>query len=191
MMQLADLVPVVKLIGLVCPSLYAGFTMSDSLTFVGPIVSHASNQKIAAKQWLHGYQYGPAWVPPLIAPGVSANLLLAYLANTKLQQQLYVLAGLANFTILFIITFLYMEPGINGALKWKVQTLLKDEGFNMKDTPLWSPSAYKHGSTQASRKWAEKTDVKELILVWRRVNNWRWVIAVCAVVASGYASLST
>jgi len=83
-----------------------------------------------------------------------------------------------------------MEPGINGASKWKVQTLLRDEGFSMKDTTIWRPSAHRHGSTQASRRWAERTDMKDLILFWRRVNNVRWLIAFAAAAASGWATFS-
>lgn len=144
-----------------------------------------------AKQWLHGYQYGPLWVPPLIAPATLSNLYLAYLAqraSSPAQQNIYLAAAIGIFSIL-PITFFYMEPGVNGASKWKVQTLLKDEGFQMKDTRIWYPSAHMHGSTQASRRWAEGTNMKELILFWRRVNNWRWVIAGGAAALSGWATL--
>lgn len=140
-----------------------------------------------AKQWLHGYQYGPLWVPPLIAPGTLANVFLAYSAPSPAHRNFYIAAAVGIFSIM-PITFLYMEPGINGASKWKVQTLLKDEGFSMKDTTIYYPSVNRHGSTQASRRWAEKTDMKELILFWRRVNNWRWVIAGVAAGLSGYAT---
>lgn len=165
----------------------AGFTASDSLTFVEPIVRHAPNQKVAAKQFFQGYQYGPLWVPPLIAPGTLANALLAYLAKTPTQRYFYIAAAAGIFSIL-PITFLYMEPGINGASKWKVQTLLKDEGFSMQDTTIYYPSAHRHGSTQRSRKWAEETDMKDLILFWRKVNNVRFVVAGLAAAASGYAT---
>lgn len=163
--------------------------MSDSVTFVEPIVTHAPNQKVMAKQWLKGYQYGPLWVPPLIAPGTLANLYLAYMATSTVRRNLYIVAGLSIFSIL-PITFFYMEPGINGASKWKVQTLLKDEGFTMKDTTIFRPSAYRHGSTEASRRWSERTDMKDLILFWRKVNNWRWAIALMATGCSGFATLA-
>ena len=81
-----------------------------------------------------------------------------------------------------------MEPGINGASKWKVQTLLKDEGFSMPDTTVFYPSAHRHGGTLASRKWAERTDMRDLILFWRKVNNYRAVIAVLAAGLSGWAT---
>ncbi|KAK4553841.1 hypothetical protein LTR86_009016 [Recurvomyces mirabilis] len=189
-MNLTTFVPIAKFVGIVWPTLYAGFTASDSLTFVEPIVRHAPNAKTMAKQWLAGYQYGPLWVPPLIGPGTLANLLLAYTNryDTSLRN-VYIAAAVGIFSIL-PITFFYMEPGINGASKWKVQTLLKDEGFSMKDTTIYYPSAHRHGSTQASRRWAETTDMKDLILFWRAVNNWRAVIAIAAAGLSGWATFS-
>ena len=143
-----------------------------------------------AKQWLHGYQYGPYWVPPLIAPATLSNLYLALSSQDPVHRGLYVAAAIGIFSIL-PITFLYMEPGVNGACKWKVQSLLKDEGFGMSETSVFVPSSVKHGSTQASRRWAEKSSMRELILFWRNVNNFRWVIAGVAAAMSGCASLGT
>jgi len=140
-----------------------------------------------ARQWLHGYQYGPLWVPPLVGPGTIANVFLAYIATTSFERNLYIAAAAGIFSIL-PITFFYMEPGINGASKWKVQMLLKDEGFSMPDTTIYFPHAHRHGSTQASKRWAEKTDMKELILFWAKVNNFRWAIAFVAAALSGYAT---
>lgn len=132
---------------------------------------------------------GPLWVPPLIAPGTFSNLFLAFMAHGNFQRNVYLAAAMCIFSIL-PITFLYMEPGINGAAKWKTQTLLRDEGFSLPETTIFMPSARKHGGTQASRRWAEKTDMKELVLFWRYVNNFRWVIGGIAAVLSGYATLS-
>lgn len=166
-----------------------GFTVSDSFTFVQPIITHAPNQKIAAKQWYHGYSYGPMWVPPLIAPGTLSNIYLAILASDPARRNCYIAAAIGIFSIL-PITFFYMEPGINGASKWKAQSLLKDEGFNLPETTIFMPSSVKHGSTQASRKWAESTDMKDLIKFWQRVNNVRWVIGGVAAMLSGYATFA-
>lgn len=144
-----------------------------------------------AKQWLHGYQYGPIWVPPLVASGTLSNIYLAYLSSTSSSnptpQFLYLAAALAIFSIL-PITFVYMEPGINGASKWKVQSLLKDEGFWMPDTTIFMPSSKKHGGTVASRRWAERSSMEDLIRFWRSVNNVRWVIGGLAAVFSGMAT---
>lgn len=141
-----------------------------------------------AKQWLHGYQYGPYWVPPLIAPATMSNLYLALGSHDALKRGLYFAAAASIFSIL-PITFLYMEPGVNGACKWKVQGLLKDEGFSMPETRIYVPSSVKHGSTQASREWAEASHMRDLILFWRKVNNARWAIAGLAGALSGYATL--
>ena len=201
------LLPLTRFIGIVAPSLYCGntaqysayrnrltllaepgFTASDSLTFVQPILSHAPNQKVMAKQWLHGYQYGPYWVPPLIAPATLANLYLALGSQDLVKRGMYVVAAMGIFSIL-PITFFYMEPGINGACKWKVQSLLKEEGFSMPETSVFVPSSVKHGSTAASRRWADGSEMGELIQFWRRVNNLRWIIAGFAAVCSGMATL--
>lgn len=148
-----------------------------------------------AKQWLKGYQYGPIWVPPMVASGTVSNLYLAWLAFTSSSPssssvarfRLYLLAALSIFSIL-PITFFYMEPGINGASKWKVQTLLKDEGFWMPDTKIWAPSSVKNGGTEESRRLAERSSMAELVRGWRRVNNVRWVIGSIAAGLSGVAT---
>lgn len=164
-----------------------GFTISDSATFVMPIITHAPNQKIMAKQWYHGYSYGPYWVPPLVAPGTLSNVYLALMASDIVQRNCYIAAALGIFSIL-PITFFYMEPGINGATKWKVQSLLKDEGCSMPETTIYAPSSVKHGGTQASRRWADRTDMKDLIKFWQWVNNVRWMIGGAAAMLSGYAT---
>lgn len=154
-----------------------------------PIVNHAPNQKVMAKQWYHGYSYGPYWVPPMIGPGTLSNLFLAYHASSNSRRNLYLAAAACIFSIL-PITFFYMEPGVNGASKWKVQSLLKDEGFSMPETSVWVPSSVKHGSTLGSRKWAESSSMESLIRFWQRINNVRWVIAGTAMMLSGYATLA-
>ena len=126
-------------------------------------------------------------VPPLIAPGTLSNLYLALSTSDPARRSCYIAAAASIFSIL-PITFFYMEPGINGAIKWKAQTLLKDEGFNLPETSIFMPSSVKHGSTQSSRRWAEGTDMKRLIQVWQSVNNVRWVIAGVAAALSGYAT---
>ena len=142
-----------------------------------------------AKQWYHGYSYGPSWVPPLIMPGTLSNVYLAVMAFDPVTRNCYIAAAIGIFSIL-PITFFYMEPGINGALKWKVQSLLRDEGFSMPHTTIYMPSSRRHGSTAASRRWADKTDMKQLIKFWQRINNVRWVIGGVAAMLSGYATFS-
>ena len=163
----------------------------DSFILVDPLVAHAPNDKTMAKLWLHAYQLGPYWVPPLILPGTISN---AYLASVALpgswQRFCYAFAAAGIFSILMPITFFYMEPGINGACKWKVQSLLKDEGFSMPETTIWKPSAHSHGATRKSRRWAERSSMKDLILHWRSVNNLRWILGGFVALASGWGTFS-
>lgn len=141
-----------------------------------------------ARMWYHGYSYGPYWVPSIVGPGTLTNVYLAMTSPDSTRRSFHLAAAIGIFSIL-PITFFYMEPGINGACKWKAETLLKDvEGFHMPQTSIFAPSSVKHGSTQASRRWAEETDMKELILFWQRVNNVRWMIGGAAAMLSGYAT---
>lgn len=127
----------------------------------------------------------------MVMPGTFSNLYLAYLsASDVVKRNCYIAAALGIFSIL-PITFFYMEPGINGASKWKVQSLLKSDGFSMPDTKIYMPSSRKHGGTQESREWAEGTGMKDLIKFWQKVNNVRWVIGGVAALLSGYATFAS
>ncbi|KAI5367669.1 hypothetical protein Slin15195_G028000 [Septoria linicola] len=180
-----------RFLSIFCPTLFAGVTAQYSFILVDPTIAHAPNEKIMAKLWLQAYQLGPYWVPPLILPGTIANLYLAISSTqSSWQRYSYLFAACSIFSILMPITFFYMEPGINGACKWKVQLLLKEEGFMMPDTTIWKPSAHCHGGTQKSREWAEKTSIIELMLFWRKINNLRWILAALATIASAWATFS-
>lgn len=106
-----------------------------------------------------------------------------------MKRDLYLIAAAGIFSIL-PITFFFMEPNINGACKWKVQSLLRDEGFSMPETTILMPSSRKHGGSRAARAWADRADMKDLIRFWRKVNNFRWVIGGVAAMLSGFASLA-
>lgn len=114
-------------------------------------------------------------------------MYLALAASNTTRQNLYLMAAVSIFSIL-PITFFYMEPGINGACKWKVESLLGDEGFSMPETSIFVPSSLKHGGTRSARQWAEGTDMADLIRYWRKINNMRWLIAGTAIALSGYAT---
>lgn len=81
-----------------------------------------------------------------------------------------------------------MEPGINGAGKWKAQSLLKDEGVIMEENANIMPDVRKHTATHEARKWAEEVEMKDIVQRWNEINWWRWVITSIAAVASGAAS---
>ncbi len=142
--------------------------------------------KVMARQWLTIYQWGPYWVRPICAAGTLSNAYLAWLGPTGLQRNVYVAAAIGIGAIL-PITFVYFEPGVNGACKWKVQSVLRDEGFEM---PPFNgmPSSLRHSATKQTKVWAEATDLKELIATWGRLNHLRWVIGLLAAALSGYAT---
>lgn len=149
---------------------------------IPPIVAHAP-PKILAKQWLQAYQQGPTFVPPLIISGAISNALLAYLANTWSSKIFYTFAAVLVWSIL-PVTLLYFEPGINGAGKWKVQQILRDEGFVLRENEGLFPYVDRHTGTPQARMWAESVEMKEIALEWARLNAQRYVVSGIAVVLS-------
>ena len=96
------------------------------------------------------------------------------------------------------ITFLYFEPGINGACKWKVETLLKDDKYEngeqaeeFKLLPdkregkgVGGMSVKRHSAREGAKRWAEETGMGELVGQWVKRNDGRWVLGGLA----GYVS---
>ncbi|KAK0629606.1 hypothetical protein B0T17DRAFT_575167 [Bombardia bombarda] len=171
--------------GIVMPTLFVGMTAQESFT-VQTYTQHAP-PKVVAKQWLHLYQRGPYWVQPMVYSGVISNGYLAWCsAESSSQRSFYIAAGVLIFSIL-PVTFLIFEPGVNGACKWKAESLLADEGVNI--LPFNGiPSAERQSAVPEAKSWAEKTGIEELVNTWGRLNNGRWVISLLAAMASGYAS---
>ncbi|KAL2135727.1 hypothetical protein VTI74DRAFT_7244 [Chaetomium olivicolor] len=193
-MLLPSLLALAQWAGIVMPTLYAGITLQYSLTFsvlVSPLLSPTPNSKLLARQWLRIYQQGPYWVPPLIHTGSIANLYLAYHSHSPQEAAphpsflLYLTAAALTFSIL-PITFCYMEPGINGACKWKVAGLLRDEGFSMPEggAGLVRAGVARHSASEEAKRWADGSDMKDLVGCWVRRNHGRWVIGVGAGVVS-------
>ena len=143
--------------------------------------------KLLARQWLQAYQFAPIFVGPLILLGVSSNALLAYFTRTSTSRAmyLYIVATLANASII-PYTALYMEPGVNGAGKWKAQDLLRDDGFALKGE---GQGTDKNTASEAAKKWAEKVDMKTIAETWARTNAWRYVITAVATVISATATV--
>ncbi|KAK3939836.1 hypothetical protein QBC46DRAFT_314888 [Diplogelasinospora grovesii] len=169
------------------PTLYAGMTAQYSLTiltYTRPDVP----PKLVAKQWLQLYQQGPYWVRPVVAAGTLSNLYLAWFSSPNTTQQRAYIVAAALIGSILPLTFLYFEPGINGACKWKAQSLLQEEGFSM--PPFnGTPSSVRHSATAATKRWAEQTDIKDLVATWGTRNHVRWVIGVLAAAVSGYAGI--
>jgi hypothetical protein len=151
-----------------------------------PLIAHAP-PKLLAKQWLQAYQFAPVFVAPLILLGVSSNALLAYLTrpSSSLALSLYAAAALANASII-PYTALYMEPGVNGAGKWKVQELLRDEGYKLQGE---GQGTDKDTASGAAKRWAEKVDMKTIAQTWARINAWRYVVTAIATVISATATV--
>ena len=161
-------------------------TCCYSVAAVKPIIDHAYNDKTLAKMWLQSYQLGPIWVGPTIIPGAAANLYLAHLASDDpTRAALYTVSAVLIFSIM-PITLGYMEFNINGACKWKVQSLLAGEGYHM---PAWNgiSSAHRHSASEKSKKWADEWTMKQLVQRWKEWNDFRWALTGFAVLLIGFA----
>jgi hypothetical protein len=163
-----------------------GFTFAYSHVVIPPMTTHAS-PKILARQWLQAYQVAPVFVAPLIILAIFSNATLAYLAATQCPRAslLYMVAAVANVSII-PYTALYMEPGINGAGKWKAQEILRAEGFGLKGVGAGTD---KDTANEHAKRWAEKVDMKTIAETWARTNAWRYVITSIAVLFSASATV--
>ncbi|OCL12048.1 hypothetical protein AOQ84DRAFT_285969 [Glonium stellatum] len=164
----------------------SGITFAYNAVLLPPILSHAP-PKILAKEWLQAYQYGPRFVLPLIHSSTICNFLLAYFTTNKSASMLYTAAAISSIAIM-PLTLLYMEPGINGAGKWKVQELLRDEGFKLEENNWIIPRVDKQTAKETTRRWAEKSTMKEIVIIWGQINKWRWVMTAMGTAASAYAT---
>ncbi|KAL2196892.1 hypothetical protein P885DRAFT_36938 [Corynascus similis CBS 632.67] len=155
--------------------------------------------KLLARQWLVLYQQGPLWVPPLVHTGVLSNLYLAFSSSSSSGSGsgsssspfLYLAAALVILSVL-PLTFLVMEPGINGACKWKVAEVLKgdkgDDGESgnlpvarrVGERSIGIPSVTRHSASEGSKRWAEEVGIGELVVAWAQMNHVRWVMGIVA-----------
>lgn len=195
-----------QFLALSAPVAYTGVTAVYSNLALTPILAHAPTPAVMARQWLTLYQTGPVWAFSLTQVGAVANLALAYLSPAASLQRWLYLGAAAMAWVIMPLTFVWFEPGINGALKWKVGCVLKKEveegrgekgevgeGGRYKGMPEgrgWlRPSSVRHSATAASRQWAERTEVRELVVGWGRRNQLRWVMGLVASVLAGWATL--
>jgi len=177
---------IAKIVGITAPALYCGITFAYSNVLLPPLLSHAP-PKLLAKEWLQAYQYGPTFVRPLILSSTISNALLAYYTTDKRSNILYVVAAISSIAIV-PLTLLYMEPGVSGAAKWKVQELLRDEGFQLKENTWVIPRVDRQTARESARRWAEKTDMREIVTIWGQINKWRWVMTAIGTAASAYTT---
>lgn len=143
--------------------------------------------KLLAKQWLQAYQFAPVFVAPLILLGASSNALLAYLVAPSHFRVSFLYAAAAVATASIIpYTALYMEPGVNGAGKWKAQELLRDDGFALQGE---GQGTDKDTASAKAKRWAETVDMKTIAETWARTNAWRYVITGIATLMSATATV--
>ncbi|KAG9186567.1 hypothetical protein G6011_09675 [Alternaria panax] len=181
------LVPILQAIATIAPAIYTGFTFAYSHVIIPTLITHAP-PKLLAKQWLQAYQFAPIFVAPLILTGASSNALLAYISSRSSSSAtfLYVVAALVNASII-PYTALYMEPGVNGAGKWKAQKILRDKFVVLKGA---GQGTDKDTASEAAKKWAEKVDMKTIAETWARTNAWRYVITAVATIVSTTATVT-
>ncbi|KAF1357760.1 hypothetical protein EJ07DRAFT_127699 [Lizonia empirigonia] len=162
-----------------------GLTFTYSHVVIPPMTTHAP-AKLLAKQWLQAYQFAPVVVAPLILLGASSNALLAYLSAgfPSRASSLYAVAAIAIASIV-PYTALYMEPGVNGAGKWKAQMLLRGE-FDLKAE---GQGTDRDTASASAKRWAENVDMKTIAETWARTNAWRYVVTAVATVVSATATV--
>lgn len=102
-----------------------------------------------------------------------------------MPSALYVIAAVLTASIV-PYTALYMDPGVNGAGKWKVQESLQAE-FELQGT---GQGTDKNTAGVAWKSWAETVDMKTTADLWARTNAWRYVITGVAIVISASAIIS-
>jgi hypothetical protein len=190
-------ISIAQVIGISAPAIYSsthsslsrnssinevGLTFAYSYMVIPPLVGHAP-PKLLAKQWLQAYQYAATFVPPLIISGTISNALLAYITRSRSLRLAYGIAAFMTWSIM-PVTLLYFEPNVNGAGKWKVQQILKDEGYKMMEQEGVMPSPFVHTAKPEVRRWAESMTMKDIALKWAELNSWRFVVTALATVVS-------
>ncbi|KAF2128083.1 hypothetical protein P153DRAFT_343229 [Dothidotthia symphoricarpi CBS 119687] len=179
-----SLISTLQAIALIAPSLYTGLTFTYTHVVIPPLTTHAP-PKLLAKQWLQAYQFAPIIVAPLVLLGASSNALLAYLTTSSRSRPLYIVAAVAIASII-PYTALYMEPGVNGAGKWKARELLREEGFVLKGRGRGTD---RDTASEGAKRWAESVDMKTIAETWARTNAWRYVGTGVATVVSAAATI--
>ncbi|KAF2651502.1 hypothetical protein K491DRAFT_719772 [Lophiostoma macrostomum CBS 122681] len=171
-----------QVIGITSPIIYSSLTFAYSWLVVPPIVDHAP-PKLLAKQWLQAYQAATGFVVPFVLSGTLANAALGYLSKSRNTKILYGVAAVLTWSIM-PVTILYFEPNINGSAKWKVQKLLEDEGYTMKENERLLPYVDRQTGKPEARRWAATVDLKEIVTTWARYNAWRGIAPAAAALLS-------
>ncbi|KAK5661246.1 hypothetical protein OQA88_11140 [Cercophora sp. LCS_1] len=172
--------------GIVMPTFYTGMAFQDTIAVFNSTRINTP-PKLLGKQWLLLYQQGPYWVIPVVLAAIFSNIHLSLSNPAPTAKRLYTLSAFLLASIP-LTTIIHFEPGINGACKWKLNTLLADEGFHMGETNSLVPLTSKQSASPKTRLWADKVTMQELVERWARKNVGRCVVAGAAVVLSGVAT---
>ncbi|KAF3044558.1 hypothetical protein E8E11_005674 [Didymella keratinophila] len=97
----------------------------------------------------------------------SSNALLSYLTNNvpSYGSVLYATAAVLTASII-PYTALYMEPGVNGAGKWKAQELLRGE-FELRGA---GQGTDKDTARVSWKSWAETVEMQTIAELWAKTN---------------------
>ncbi|KAK6430538.1 hypothetical protein LTR95_013308 [Oleoguttula sp. CCFEE 5521] len=157
--------------------------------FIPPLLLHTDDRGLAL-QWLSAYQFGARYVRPLAVTSTlsSASLLFSALTSTSSDTtiQISYLIGFLSLPLLLAYTLLVMEPGVNGALKYKAKLLV---GKKVRFQGRAKIGEEHETASEASKKWAEGTGVRDLLAVWKRDNDLRMVVSLIGGLASVVGSL--
>lgn len=181
------------------PAFFAGTIFGYNYIFLPPVLKH-SEERVLAQQWLEAYQFGARYVRRLMQAIVYCNVYLAAravglarrsepktpLANTAMPGHL---AAMLVFMSIMAYTLIVMEPGINGALKVKVETIMGENEVDLKhdNVPVGEE---RQTATSAWKERAQRESLRSLILVWKRCNDWRMAGAALSAAVSMCTSLA-
>ncbi|OQO08373.1 hypothetical protein B0A48_06243 [Cryoendolithus antarcticus] len=166
-----------QLISSLLPAFFAGTIFGYNYIFIPPLLLHTDDRTLAL-QWLSAYQFGARYVRPLATASTlsSAYLLFSVLrsSNAELTMRLSYLLGFISLPLLLAYTLMIMEPGVNGALKYKSKLLIGDK---VKFQGRAKVGEEHETASEASKEWAEKTGVRELLAYGRKpsVGKFSWV----------------
>nr|OQO28328.1 hypothetical protein B0A51_05447 [Rachicladosporium sp. CCFEE 5018] len=184
-----DPTTIAQLVSSLLPAFFAGTIFGYNYIFIPPLLLHTDDRTLAL-QWLSAYQFGARYVRPLAATSTLSSAYLLYSAlgssDTDTTVKLSYLTGFLSLPMLLAYTLLVMEPGVNGALKHKVKLLV---GEKVKFHGRAKVGEEHETASKRSKKWAEKTGVRELLAVWKRDNDLRMAVSLIGALASMVGSL--
>ena len=87
-------------------------------------------------------------------------------------------------------TLFGFEPYINGAAKWKVSKVLRDDPNwePMQEQKGLMPSPWEQTGTEETRKWAEERELKGIVAEWGSKNDWRYRLGTIAASLSVFGT---